>query len=141
MPSVEKSVGPAGAVVLPRADGGIALLSRCWQWRYRTGQNENKNSPDTCSLLERASTAALVRHGILSSVTGQSRADDCLGVRRIRRLDEKCRRVLLLWGPIVHQCTCGRSSGGPKRGASGTLNLPLSGTLTCAKVRSCTLGG
>ena len=48
------------------------------------------------------------------------------------------------WGPIVHHPNFGSSSGAPyapKRGASGTLNLPLSGTLTCAKVRSCALGG
>jgi hypothetical protein len=50
--AVEESVEPAGAVVLAGADGGIALLGRRQRWRYRTGQNEKKNSPDACNLPE-----------------------------------------------------------------------------------------
>jgi len=66
VPAVEEAVEPAGAVSLAGGDRGIALLSRCWRWRYRTGQNEKKNSPDARNRPEWASVAALVRHGTLS---------------------------------------------------------------------------
>ena len=67
MPAKEESVEPAGAILLASADGGVALLSQGWRWRYRTGQNEKKkNSPHSCNLMERASTAALMRHSTLT---------------------------------------------------------------------------